>query len=173
MPTQLKLVNFLSMEEGSSKDRVLCCHAQVENMQALQNFDSIVAAADAVVLSRGNLGLDVAPEKTAVVQKAAINRCNLQGKPVIITRLVDTMVEAPRCTRHAVTDQKLIAINKHVDLKALQALIGSVSLLAMSGLCVGSPLPSVRLHAQCATVDGPHAKHIDHTSGTCLVPGSL
>ena len=74
---------------------------QVENLQALQNFDSIVAAADAVVLSRGNLGLDVAPEKTAVVQKAAINRCNLQGKPVIITRLVDTMVEAPRCTRHA------------------------------------------------------------------------
>lgn len=70
-------------------------------MQALHNFDSIVAAADAVVLSRGNLGLDVAPEKTAVVQKAAINRCNLQGKPVIITRLVDTMVEAPRCTRHA------------------------------------------------------------------------
>ena len=74
---------------------------QVENVQALHNFDSIVAAADAVVLSRGNLGLDVAPEKTAVVQKAAINRCNLQGKPVIITRLVDTMVEAPRCTRHA------------------------------------------------------------------------
>ncbi|BDA44759.1 probable pyruvate kinase 2, cytosolic [Coccomyxa sp. Obi] len=78
--------------------------AKVENVQALHNFDSIVAAADAVVLSRGNLGLDVAPEKTAVVQKAAINRCNLQGKPVIITRLVDTMVEAPRCTRAEATD---------------------------------------------------------------------
>ncbi len=79
----------------------MCLHpcAQVENLQALHNFDSIAAAADAVVLSRGNLGLDVAPEKTAVVQKAAINRCNLLGKPVIITRVVDTMVEAPRCTR--------------------------------------------------------------------------
>lgn len=71
----------------------------MENLQALHNFDSIAAAADAIVLSRGNLGLDVAPEKTAVVQKAAINRCNLLGKPVIITRVVDTMVEAPRCTR--------------------------------------------------------------------------
>ena len=50
---------------------------QVENLEALHNFDSIAGAADAVILSRGNLGLDVAPEKTAVVQKAAINRCNL------------------------------------------------------------------------------------------------
>ncbi|EIE21536.1 Phosphoenolpyruvate/pyruvate domain-containing protein [Coccomyxa subellipsoidea C-169] len=88
-------------EIGSTQVKII---AKVENLQALQNFDSIVAAADAVVLSRGNLGLDVAPEKTAVVQKAAINRCNLQGKPVIITRLVDTMVEAPRCTRAEATD---------------------------------------------------------------------
>ncbi|KAK9908291.1 hypothetical protein WJX75_005628 [Coccomyxa subellipsoidea] len=88
-------------EIGSTQVKII---AKVENVQALHNFDSIVAAADAVVLSRGNLGLDVAPEKTAVVQKAAINRCNLQGKPVIITRLVDTMVEAPRCTRAEATD---------------------------------------------------------------------
>ena len=54
-----------------------CLGAQVENLEALHNFDSIAGAADAVILSRGNLGLDVAPEKTAVVQKAAINRCNL------------------------------------------------------------------------------------------------
>ena len=46
-------------------------------MEALRHFDSIAGAADAIILSRGNLGLDVAPEKTAVVQKAAINRCNL------------------------------------------------------------------------------------------------
>ena len=50
---------------------------QVENMEALRCFDSIAGAADAIILSRGNLGLDVAPEKTAVVQKAAVNRCNL------------------------------------------------------------------------------------------------
>ena len=54
---------------------------QVENMEALRHFDSIAGAADAIILSRGNLGLDVAPEKTAVVQKAAINRCNLLVLP--------------------------------------------------------------------------------------------
>ena len=73
--------------------------AQVENQQALANFAAIAGAADGVVLSRGNLGLDVLPEKTAIVQKAATTACNLIGKPVIITRVVDTMVTAPRCTR--------------------------------------------------------------------------
>jgi pyruvate kinase len=73
----------------------------VENRQALAAFEAIAAAADGVVLSRGNLGLDVAPEKTALVQKHATTACNLAGKPVMITRVVDTMVAAPRCTRCA------------------------------------------------------------------------
>lgn len=73
----------------------------MENRQALTNFAAIAAAADGVVLSRGNLGLDVLPEKTAIIQKVAIAACNLIGKPAIITRVVDTMVTAPRCTRCA------------------------------------------------------------------------
>ena len=72
---------------------------QVENRQALVNFESVAEEADAILLSRGNLGLDVPSEKVAIVQKAAINRCNILGKPVIITRVVDTMTSAPRCTR--------------------------------------------------------------------------
>ena len=72
---------------------------QVENRAALYNFASIATAADGIVLSRGNLGLDVAPEKMALVQKSVINKCNLLGKPVIITRVVDTMATAPRPTR--------------------------------------------------------------------------
>lgn len=149
-PMQLKLLNFLSMEEGSSNEWVLCCHTQVENMQALHNFDSIVAAADAVVLSRGNLGLDVAPEKTAMVQKAAINRCNLQGKPVIITRLVDTMVEAPRCTRHAVTHCKpMPRINMSTP------------------FIVSNPLTSVQLHAECAQQMETLNKNSSEMGPTC------
>ena len=50
-------------------------------------------------MSRGNLGLDVLPEKMALVQKAVTNACNLVGKPILITRFVDTMVNAPRPTR--------------------------------------------------------------------------
>ena len=52
-------------------------------------------------MSRGNLGLDVLPEKMALVQKAMTNSCNIIGKPILITRVVDTMVNAPRPTRCA------------------------------------------------------------------------
>jgi len=75
--------------------------AKVENQAALYNFASIATAADGVIISRGNLGLDVAPEKMARVQKEVVSKCNLLGKPVIITRVVDTMATAPRPTRYA------------------------------------------------------------------------
>ena len=74
-------------------------HLQVENRVALLNFEAICLQADGVIFSRGNLGLDVVPEKMALVQKSCISRCNLLGKPCIVTRLVDTMVSAPRPTR--------------------------------------------------------------------------
>ena len=89
------------------KEQAIMCQVQavlqVENRAALYNFASIATAADGIVLSRGNLGLDVAPEKMALVQKSVINKCNLLGKPVIITRVVDTMATAPRPTRSAWT----------------------------------------------------------------------
>ena len=51
----------------------------MEDASALHEFDSILTAADGIVLSRGNLGLDVAPEKMARVQKCVISACNLLG----------------------------------------------------------------------------------------------
>lgn len=73
--------------------------AKCETRQSLFNFQSIAAVADAIIMSRGNLGLDVLPEKMALVQKALISDCNLIGKPVLITRVVDTMISTPRPTR--------------------------------------------------------------------------
>lgn len=78
--------------------------AKVENRLGLDNFAGIAEAADAVALSRGNLGMDIPAPKMAAVQKAAIAACNLLGKPCVLTRLVDTMVSAPRCTRAEATD---------------------------------------------------------------------
>ena len=46
-------------------------HAQIENRQGLESFADILAVADGVLLSRGNLGLDVAAEKMAMVQKVS------------------------------------------------------------------------------------------------------
>ena len=77
----------------------MLCVPQVEDRQALFNYEGIATAADGLILSRGNLGMDVPPEKMARLQKAAISRANSMGKPVLLTRLCDTMEVSPRPTR--------------------------------------------------------------------------
>lgn len=78
--------------------------AKVERKPAVRNFSALVLAADGILISRGNLGLDFEPELMALLQKRLVGRCNLLGKPVIVTRFVDTMVTAPRPTRAEATD---------------------------------------------------------------------
>lgn len=79
-------------------------YAKLETRQALLNFKGILAEADGIIISRGNLGLDCVPEKMALIQKTLIQSCNLIGKPVVITRVVDTMINTPRPTRAEATD---------------------------------------------------------------------
>ncbi len=81
----------------------------METRQALLNFKSILNECDGIIISRGNLGLDVAPEKMALVQKMLVQSCNLVGKPCLITRVVDTMVNSPRPTRAEATGARLAA----------------------------------------------------------------
>ena len=78
--------------------------AKLENLFSLDNFDELVVESDGVVLSRGRLGQDVPVEKFPRVQKHLIKQCNIHGKLIWITRVVDTMSEAPRPTRAEATD---------------------------------------------------------------------
>lgn len=73
--------------------------AKCETRQALYNFKAIAGAADGIILSRGNLGLDLLPEKIALVQKAVCAACNALGKPVLLTRVMDSTIVNPRPTR--------------------------------------------------------------------------
>ncbi|GLI68599.1 hypothetical protein VaNZ11_013069, partial [Volvox africanus] len=78
--------------------------AKVETRQALFNFRGILDASDGIIVSRGLLGLDVVPEKVALIQKALCSHANLAGKPVVITRVLDSMIDNPRPTRAEATD---------------------------------------------------------------------
>ncbi|CAO2822310.1 unnamed protein product [Amaranthus hypochondriacus] len=78
--------------------------AKVETVEGLKHFDEILKESDGVILARGNLGIDLPPEKVFLFQKSAAYRCNMAGKPLIITRVVDSMAGNLRPTRAEATD---------------------------------------------------------------------
>ncbi|KAI3851852.1 hypothetical protein MKW98_019851 [Papaver atlanticum] len=78
--------------------------AKIENREGLTHFDEILEEADGIILSRGNLGIDLPPEKVFLFQKAAVYKCNMAGKPAVVTRVVDSMTDNLRPTRAEATD---------------------------------------------------------------------
>lgn len=78
--------------------------AKIENVEGLNNFDSILNEADGIILGRGNLGIDLPPEKVFLYQKSAISKCNMKGKSVMVSRVIDSMTENLRPTRAEATD---------------------------------------------------------------------
>jgi pyruvate kinase len=86
---------------GASHTKII---AKCETRQSLMNFRSVASASDGIIMSRGNLGLDVQPEKMAMVQKAMCTTCSVLGKPILMTRTCDSMIHTPRPTRAEATD---------------------------------------------------------------------
>ncbi|XP_021890568.1 pyruvate kinase 1, cytosolic-like isoform X1 [Carica papaya] len=93
--------NFLSKLGDLNQTQVF---AKIENVEGLNHFDEILREADGIILSRGNLGIDLPPEKVFLFQKAAVYKCNMAGKPAVVTRVVDSMTDNLRPTRAEATD---------------------------------------------------------------------
>ncbi|XP_059646766.1 pyruvate kinase 1, cytosolic-like [Cornus florida] len=92
---------FLSKLGDLSQTQIF---AKIENVEGLTHFDEILKEADGIILSRGNLGIDLPPQKVFLFQKAAVYKCNMAGKPAVITRVVDSMTDNLRPTRAEATD---------------------------------------------------------------------
>lgn len=59
--------------------------ARIQNNQGINNFDEILAAADGVMISRSEIGMEVPPEKVFIAQKWMIEKANIAAKPIMIS----------------------------------------------------------------------------------------
>ncbi len=79
--------------------------AKIEMPQAVKNLDAIVSAADAVMVARGDLGVEMDIAKVPVVQKQIVAACRVRGKPCIVaTQMLETMIDNSTPTRAEASD---------------------------------------------------------------------
>ena len=79
--------------------------AKVEKPEAIENIDAIIEATDAVMVARGDLGVEMPMEEVPGLQKMIVQKCRDLSKPVIIaTQMLESMITTPRPTRAEVND---------------------------------------------------------------------
>lgn len=94
------LRRLIKQQEG--KSRII---AKIERPEALKNIDRIIDAADALMIARGDLGVEIQMEDVPMVQKNIIQKCIPATKPVIIaTQMMESMIDNPRPTRAEAAD---------------------------------------------------------------------
>jgi pyruvate kinase len=90
------------LDRLKSKARII---AKIEDQSGVRNLTSIVRAADAVMVARGDLGIEIEYHILPLVQSEIVQTCLVEGKPVIIaTQLLESMISSPMPTRAEISD---------------------------------------------------------------------
>ncbi|MFH1115044.1 MAG: pyruvate kinase [Pseudomonadota bacterium] len=122
--------------------------AKIERSRALEDIDSILAAADGIMVARGDLGVEIPIEQIAMTQKRIILTANVHGKPVITaTQMLESMVAVPRPTRAEATD----VANAILD--------GTDCVMLSEESAIGDyPIPAVQMLARIAEAVEGHIR---------------
>ena len=147
-PEDIQLLKTLLKEKGAD----IPVLAKLEKPQAIANLEAIVDECDAIMVARGDLGVEMSPEQVPLIQKQIIQLCNQKGIPVITaTQMLDSMIHNPRPTRAEASD-------------VANAVIDGTDALMLSGeSAVGDyPVESVQMLARIATTVEPSIQFVNY-----------
>ncbi|MGB7273730.1 MAG: pyruvate kinase [Geitlerinemataceae cyanobacterium] len=145
----IRILKALLAEKGAADLPVI---AKIEKPQAIANFEEILAECDGVMVARGDLGVEMSPEKVPMLQKQIVRACNQKGIPVITaTQMLESMIRNPRPTRAEASD-------------VANAIIDGTDAVMLSGeSAVGEyPVKAVEMLAKIATDIEPELEFVNH-----------
>ncbi len=148
------------LNEYDSSIRII---AKIENREGVNNIDSILAAADAVMVARGDLGVEINFTELPGIQKSVIDRSFSFGKPIVTaTQMLDSMMVNPRPTRAEISD-------------VANAIYDGTSAIMLSGETAAGSYPVEALKTMSAIAERTEneAHYIDHRLTRTSVIGKI